>query len=73
MAGLSSGFSSVFGTPLAGTVFGLEVLAIGTFSHQALFPCLVAAIVGERVALSLGLTHTAYHSPPEVPPLTPQP
>ncbi len=70
MAGLSSGFSSVFGTPLAGTVFGLEVLAIGTFSHQALFPCLVAAIVGDLVTLSLGLTHTAYRHPPEVPPLT---
>jgi H+/Cl- antiporter ClcA len=41
MAGLSGGFASVFGTPLAGTVFGLEVLAIGTIRHTALFPLLL--------------------------------
>ncbi|MGC2924881.1 chloride channel protein, partial [Enterococcus faecium] len=29
ISGISAGFSSVFGTPLAGTLFGLEVLAIG--------------------------------------------
>ncbi|BAZ41895.1 Cl- channel voltage-gated family protein [Calothrix sp. NIES-4101] len=70
MAGLSGGFASVFGTPLAGTVFGLEVLAIGTIQHQALFPCLVAAIVGDRVTLILGLHHTAYRHAPVVPTIT---
>ena len=60
MAGLSGGFASVFGTPLAGTVFGLEVLAIGTIRHTALFPCLIAAIVGDRVTVFLGLNHTIY-------------
>ena len=29
ISGISAGFRSVFGTPLAGTLFGLEVLAIG--------------------------------------------
>jgi len=29
MSGISAGFASVFGTPLAGAVFGLEVLDIG--------------------------------------------
>jgi H+/Cl- antiporter ClcA len=60
MAAMSAGFASVFGTPIAGTVFGLEVLGIGTMSHQALFPCLIAAIVGDRVTLQLGLQHTSY-------------
>jgi H+/Cl- antiporter ClcA len=60
MAGLSGGVASVFGTPLAGTVFGLEVLAIGTIRHTALFPCLIAAIVGDRVTVFLGLHHTIY-------------
>ncbi|NUN66993.1 voltage-gated chloride channel family protein (plasmid) [Pseudanabaena biceps] len=67
MAGLSGGFASVFGTPLAGTIFGLEVLAIGTINHSALFPCLVAAIVGDRMTLSLGLHHTAYRHAPSIP------
>jgi H+/Cl- antiporter ClcA len=60
MAALSAGCASVFGTPLAGTVFGLEVLFVGTISHQALFPCLIAAIVGDRVTSLLGLKHTLY-------------
>jgi H+/Cl- antiporter ClcA len=60
MAGLSGGFASVFGTPLAGAIFGLEVLAVGKINHNALFPCLIAAIVGDRTTLSLGLHHTAY-------------
>jgi H+/Cl- antiporter ClcA len=60
MAGLSGGFASVFGTPLAGTIFGLEVLAIGTINHRALFPCLMAAIVGDRVVVQMGLHHTHY-------------
>ena len=60
MAGLSAGVASVFGTPLAGTVFGLEVLAIGTIRHTALFPCLIAAIVGDRVTVLLGLHHSIY-------------
>ena len=71
MAGISGGFASVFGTPLAGTIFGLEVLAIGTINHNALFPCLVAAVVGDRITLNLGLHHTAYRHAPLVPRITP--
>jgi len=71
MAGISGGFASVFGTPLAGTIFGLEVLAIGTINHDALFPCLVAAVVGDRITLVLGLHHTAYRHAPLVPTVTP--
>ena len=38
MAGISAGFGSVFGTPLAGAIFGLEVLAIGKVRYDALVP-----------------------------------
>ncbi|MDF0554274.1 voltage-gated chloride channel family protein [Kamptonema sp. UHCC 0994] len=71
MSALSGGFASVFGTPLAGTIFGLEVLAIGNIQHDALFPCLVAAVVGDRITLVLGLHHTAYRHAPLVPTVTP--
>ena len=71
MASLSSGVASVFGTPLAGTIFGLEVLTIGTIRHTALFPCLIAAIVGDRVTVSLGLRHTVYRHAASIPVLTP--
>ncbi|MEH2027025.1 voltage-gated chloride channel family protein [Nostoc sp.] len=69
-AGISGGFASVFGTPLAGTVFGIEVLAIGKIHYDALFPSLIAAIVGNQVTLLLGLHHTAYRHAPSIPPLT---
>lgn len=49
MAGISAGFASVFGTPLAGAVFGIEVLAIGRMSYEAIAPCFLAAFVGDLV------------------------
>ena len=60
MAGISAGFAAVFGTPLAGAVFGLEVLAIGRMRYDALFPCVVAAIVADQVCLAFGVHHTHY-------------
>jgi len=60
VAGISAGFGSVFGTPLAGALFGLEVLAIGRMHTSALFACLAAAIVGDRVCLLWGAHHTHY-------------
>jgi H+/Cl- antiporter ClcA len=54
----------VFGTPLAGAVFGLEVLAIGRLRYDALLACLVAALAGDQVCLlwshPLGIHHTHY-------------
>ena len=60
MAGISAGFASVFGTPLAGAVFALEVLAIGRLRYDALLPCLVAAVVADQVGLLWGVQHTHY-------------
>lgn len=60
MAGISAGFASVFGTPLAGAIFGLEVLAIGRLRYDAIFPCMVAAIVADQVSLLWGVHHTHY-------------
>ncbi len=63
MAGISGGFASVFGTPLAGMLFGLEVLALGKFRYDGLLPCLIAAIVGDRITLQWGLHHQVYQIP----------
>jgi H+/Cl- antiporter ClcA len=60
MAGISAGFASVFGTPLAGAIFGLEVLAIGRMRYDAILPCFVAAIVADQVGLLWGVQHTHY-------------
>ncbi len=63
MAGISAGFASVFGTPLAGAIFGLEVLAIGRLRYDAILPCMVAAIVADQVGLLWGVLHTHYAVP----------
>lgn len=60
MAGISAGFASVFGTPLAGAVFGLEVLAVGRMRYEALLPCLLAAVLADQVGLWWGVHHTPY-------------
>lgn len=60
MAGIAAGFSSVFGTPLAGAVFGLEVLALGRLRSDALMPCVVAAVLADQVGQRWGVHHTHY-------------
>jgi H+/Cl- antiporter ClcA len=60
MAGISAGFASVFGTPLAGALFALEVLAVGRMRLDALLPCVIAAVVADQVGLWWGVQHTAY-------------
>lgn len=60
MGGISGGFGSVFGTPLAGTVFGMEVLRVGAIRYEALVACLTAAFVGDRVTAARGIHHTPY-------------
>jgi H+/Cl- antiporter ClcA len=60
MAGIASGFGAVFGTPLAGAVFALEVLAIGRVEYDALVPCLVAAVLGDWTCAQWGIHHTLY-------------
>ena len=67
MAGISAGFASVFGTPLAGAIFGLEVLAIGRLRYEAMLPCLAAAVIADQVLLLWGpllhIAHTHYAVP----------
>jgi H+/Cl- antiporter ClcA len=60
-AGIAAGFGAVFGTPLAGAIFALEVLAIGRIQYDALLACLIAAIIGDLTVSAWGIHHTAYH------------
>jgi H+/Cl- antiporter ClcA len=58
IAAIAGGFGAVFGVPLAGTVFGLEVLSVGRLQYDALVPAFAAALVGDRVVHALGVHHT---------------
>jgi H+/Cl- antiporter ClcA len=60
-AGVAAGFGAVFGTPLAGTIFAIEVLIIGRLQYNALLPCLIGGIIGDATVSAWGVHHTAYH------------
>lgn len=60
MAGISGGFGSVFGTPVAGFVFGMEVQSVGRIRYEGIIPCLVASVVGDLVTRAWGITHSHY-------------
>ncbi|WP_295767876.1 voltage-gated chloride channel family protein [uncultured Mucilaginibacter sp.] len=59
-AGIAAGFGAVFGTPLAGTIFALEVLTIGRIKYDALLPCLIAGLIGDVTVSAWGIHHTLY-------------
>jgi H+/Cl- antiporter ClcA len=60
-AGVAAGFGAVFGTPLTGAIFALEVIAIGRIRYNALLPCLIAGLVGDITVSAWGMHHTLYH------------
>ena len=55
ICGLSAGFASILGTPLAGAIFGIEALFVGSLTYPVLFPSAVAALVGYMTASFLGM------------------
>ena len=61
ISGVAAGFGAVFGTPIAGAIFALEVLAFGKIKYDALFPAISASLMADIVCTSLGITHTHYH------------
>jgi len=63
ICGISAGFATVFGTPIAGAIFGVEVLFVGGLLYDVLLPSFVAGIVGFHVSSLLGITY--FHSPLE--------
>lgn len=60
MAGISGGFGSVFGVPVAGFVFGMEVQSVGRIRYEGIIPCMAAAYVGDLVTRALGAPHSHY-------------
>ncbi|MBX2917127.1 MAG: voltage-gated chloride channel family protein [Cyclobacteriaceae bacterium] len=69
--GISAGFASVFGTPLAGAIFALEVLIIGRMRYEAILPSFLVAIIANYTCNAWQVSHTHYHIP-FVPDMNPQ-
>lgn len=60
ICGISAGFAAVFGTPVAGAIFGIEVLFIGGMLYNVLLPSFIAGIASYYTATSLGIEYL-YH------------
>lgn len=60
IAGMAAGFASLFGTPVAGAVWAIEVVALSGMAAGALLPCLLSAVIANVVALMLGAHHVHY-------------
>ena len=71
IAGISAGFASVFGTPLAGGIFALEVLVLGRIRLDAIIPSFMAAVFANYFCEIWNVAHTHYHinSVPEMTPI----
>jgi H+/Cl- antiporter ClcA len=60
IAALAGGFGAVFGVPLAGAVFALEVQAVGRVQYEALVPALTASLIGDGIVRALGYHHETF-------------
>lgn len=60
MTGVAAGFGAVFGTPVTGAIFALEVITVGKINHNALLPCFMASVLADVVCKTWGIHHTLY-------------
>lgn len=59
-AGVASGLGAVYGTPITGAVFGLEVLTLGALDYSALLPVAVTSIIADWTCHQWGIHHALY-------------
>ena len=60
ICGVSAGFAGVFGVPISGALFGLEVLFVGHIFYEVMFPAFIAGITAFQVTTYLGVNYI-YH------------
>lgn len=60
LMGMAGGFGAVFGTPLAGAVFAIEVLGKGQHRYRHLLPALLTAWAAHGICLAWGIEHTPF-------------
>ena len=61
--GISAGFASVFGTPLAASIFAIEVLHTKKYKYNYLLYSIFSAYIAHYICLAWGISHTSYNIP----------
>ena len=59
-AGMAAGFGAVFGTPLTGAIFALEVLVIGKIKYHDLLPALLGSALADATVSAWQVQHQHY-------------
>lgn len=59
-AGIAAGFGAVFGTPITGAIFAIEVLTLGKMRLNASLPALVASVLADLTVSAWQVKHTHY-------------
>ncbi len=72
MCGMSAAFAAIFGTPVAASIFSMEVVSIGVMYYAALVPCVFASLVASKFATHMGIEPDIFHIK-EVPAFQPVP
>src|SRR5664279_3902597 len=57
ICGISAGFASVFGTPIAGSIFGVEVLFVGSMLYEVLLPSFIAGVTAYEISSTFGIQY----------------
>ncbi len=60
ICGIGAGFATVFGTPIAGAIFGVEVLIVGLIRYEVLLPSFIAGFAAFSTAQYLGIEYTYF-------------
>lgn len=68
ICGMSAVFASLFGTPIAATVFSMEVISVGVIHYSAFVPCIVSASIAYGIIQTYDINGTAFPQlyPPEL-------
>ncbi|RXJ97853.1 voltage-gated chloride channel [Arcobacter sp. CECT 8986] len=61
ICGISAGFASVFGTPISGAIFGIEVLIVGIIMYDVLLPSFISGFAAYTTAKILGVNYTYFN------------
>ncbi|MCR5452100.1 MAG: chloride channel protein [Lachnospiraceae bacterium] len=55
MTGMSAAFSALLGTPIAASIFSIEVVSVGIMHYSALLPCVIASYIARYTASLMGI------------------
>lgn len=61
MVGVAGSFAAIFGTPIAGMLFGAEIMGIDWLRYESLLPCLIAGLVSDGVCKAWGAHQLDFH------------